>query len=208
MDQIAYSLVLAFAGALCALFLGFSLAYLLERHGKRLQVATGFVSLLPLAIPSITLGIGLIMIWNRPLADFVYERSFILIIGYVAHFIPFSVITLTSGMKQVNPHLEEAAFLVTPRWRRVIVRIVLPLLRPSLLAGGFIVFILSFGELGTTLLIIPPGKETIPIKIYNLMHYGADQMVAALSVVLVILVLAFSALFLLVRKGLTSRTGK
>ncbi len=111
-------------------------------------------------------------------------------------------------MKQVNPHLEEAAFLVTPRWRRVIVRIVLPLLRPSLLAGGFIVFILSFGELGTTLLIIPPGKETIPIKIYNLMHYGADQMVAALSVVLVILVLAFSALFLLVRKGLTSRTGK
>ena len=65
----------------------------------------------------------------------------------------------------------------------------------SLLVGGLIIFILSFGELGTTLLIVPPGRETIPLKIYNLMHYGADQMVAALSLVLIVILLAISSLF-------------
>jgi iron(III) transport system permease protein len=79
------------------------------------------------------------------------------------------------------------------------------LLRPSLITGFFIVFILSFGELGTTLLVIPPGRETIPIKIYNLMHYGAEQMVAALCVFLVATVLAFSGVFLIFHKKLTAR---
>ena len=55
-------------------------------------------------------------------------------------------------------------------------KILIPLLKPSLLAAFFIVFLLSFGDLGTTLLIIPPGRETIPIKIYNLMHYGAEKL--------------------------------
>jgi iron(III) transport system permease protein len=55
------------------------------------------------------------------------------------------------------------------------------------MAGFFIAFILSLGELGTTLLVIPPGRETIPIKIYNLMHYGADQLVAALCLILIVI---------------------
>jgi len=74
-----------------------------------------------------------------------------------------------------------------------------------LTTGFFIVFILSFGELGTTLLVIPPGRETIPIKAYNLMHYGADQLVAVLCVSLVAIVLAFSGLFLIFHKKLTTR---
>jgi iron(III) transport system permease protein len=57
------------------------------------------------------------------------------------------------------------------------------------MAAFFIVFILAFGELGTTLLGMPPGRETIPIKIYNLMHYGAEDLVAALCIILIELLL-------------------
>lgn len=207
LDQIGYSLFLASAGAACASFMAFSLSYLLERDGSRIHVALGFASFIPLAIPSITLGIGLITLWNRPLVDVVYGSSFIIIIGYVAHFLPFSVIIANSGMRQINPRLEEAAFMSNPRWGKVMTRIVLPLLRRSILAGFFIVFVLSFGELGTTLLIIPPGMETISVKIYNLMHYGAEQTVAALSLILILTILVLSGLFLLGQKSLAKRMG-
>ncbi len=204
-DQISYSLVLAASGAMMALLLAFCLSYLFERLKIRMKTILESASFIPLAIPAITLGIGLIKVWNRPIADVVYSSSLIIIFGYIARFIPFSVITVTSGFKQLNPRMEEAAHLNTPQWTRVIRKIVIPLLRPSLMTGFFIVFILSFGELGTTLLVIPPGRETIPIKIYNLMHYGAQELVAALCVSLVAIVLAFSGLFLLIYKKLTTR---
>ena len=204
-DQIAYSLILACSGAVITLVLAFSLSYLIERARIIARTPLSFATVIPLAIPGITLGIGLIKVWNRPMVDIVYASSWIIIFGYVARFIPFGAITLTSGLKQVNPRLEEAAFLSTPSWRRVMQCIVIPLLRHSLMTGFFIVFILSFGELGTTLLVIPPGMETIPIKIYNLMHYGAEQMVAALCLILVAIVLAFSGLFLVFHKRSMAR---
>jgi iron(III) transport system permease protein len=51
-----------------------------------------------------------------------------------------------------------------------------------------------------TLLVIPPGRETIVIKIYNLMHYGAEQLVAALSIILIVVILAISGCFLLLHR--------
>jgi iron(III) transport system permease protein len=74
------------------------------------------------------------------------------------------------------------------------------------MAGLFIVFILCFGELGMTLLVMPPGRETIPIKIYNLMHYGADQMVAALCLILVLFILLIAGGFLACFKKFVYRT--
>lgn len=203
-DQIGYSLILAFSGAIIALFLAFSLSYLIERAKTRIRVPLEFASFIPLAIPAITMGIGLIKVWNRPLADFVYASPLIIVIGYIARFIPFITIAAISGLKHVSQRMEEVAFLSTTRWSKVIRKIVIPLSKHSLIAGFFIVFILSFGELGTTLLVIPPGRETVPIKIYNLMHYGAEQMVAALCLILIAIILAFSGLFLAFHKKLAA----
>jgi iron(III) transport system permease protein len=50
--------------------------------------------------------------------------------------------------------------------------------------------------------VIPPGRETIVIKIYNLMHYGAEQMVAALCVILIVITLAISGFLWLLHKNL------
>ena len=68
-----------------------------------------------------------------------------------------------------------------------------PLCLPGLVAGWSIAFILCMGELGTTLLVIPPGMGTLSLKIYTLMHYGASQMVAALSYILICINLAVAA---------------
>ena len=55
-------------------------------------------------------------------------------------------------------------------WRRGI----LPQVLPSVLVSFLLIFALSAGELGTTLLICPPGQATLTLKIYNYLHYGAS----------------------------------
>jgi iron(III) transport system permease protein len=79
------------------------------------------------------------------------------------------------------------------------------MLKQNVLAVFFIVFVLSLGELSTTLLIIPPGRETIPIKIYNLMHYGAEQEVAALCLILVGIIFSIAGFFLVGYRKAESR---
>jgi len=200
--QLGYSIIMAVLGGLTMLFLGFFMAYFIE---KTTGVAKGigeFASLIPFAIPATVLGIGMIKVWNQSFTDFIYGSSLMIILGYVAHFIPFTIRIIGSSLKQLNPRLEEVASLVTNKRFRVMGRIVIPLIRPGLAAGFFIGFVLSLGDLGTTLLIMPPGRSTVPVKIYNLMHYGADQMVAALCLLLIGLILAFSWVFYLCYKRL------
>jgi iron(III) transport system permease protein len=178
--QFAYSALLAVMAALLSTAIGFILAYGIERFKTRAREVLQAFVMLPLAVPAVSVGIGLIHVWNRPIVDAVYESSAMVILGYVARFVPFAVIAALAGLKQIDVRLEEAATFATLRRLKIINQIVLRLAAPALAAGGFIVFVLSFQELGTTLLVIPPGRETVPIRIYNLMHYGADQTVAAL----------------------------
>ncbi|MGA1875583.1 MAG: ABC transporter permease subunit [bacterium] len=129
-----------------------------------------------------------------------YRSSVIIIFGYISRFIPFGFWSVGANLKQIPAHFEEAGILCTLRWSRVVRKIMMPLCKPGLMAGFFIIFILSLGELSTTLLIILPGKSTLPLKIYNLMHYGAEHMVAALSLMLIGFIVVFSALFLKIYK--------
>lgn len=198
--QIGYSIVTALLGGLSMVCLAFFISCLIERMSGQAGIFAEFATLIPFAIPATVLGIGMIKVWNRPITDIIYGSSLIIILGYVAHFIPFTIRVISSALKQVNPRLEEAGFLITNSWIMVIRKIVLPLMVPGLLAAFFIGFILSLGELGTTLLIMPPGKTTLPVKIYNLMHYGAEQMVAALCLVLIGIILIFSGIFYLTYK--------
>ena len=193
--QFAYSALLAAMAALLAAGIGFILAYGIERFKTRACEVLQAFAMLPLAVPAVSVGIGLIHVWNRPFVDAVYDSSAMVILGYVARFVPFAVIAAIAGLKQIDVRLEEVAAFATPCRLKIINRIVLRLAAPALAAGGFIVFVLSFQELGTTLLVIPPGRETVPIRIYNLMHYGADHTVAALCLLHVGLIGAATLLF-------------
>jgi iron(III) transport system permease protein len=202
--ELLFSLGLAAIGATLIILMGFFISYLIERTKGKRQIAIDIISLLPFAIPATVLGIGLIRVWNRPLFGFIYSSSIIILFGYIARFSPFTIRAISSNLKQISLSLEESASICGVRWWRRFFRILIPLSKPGLLAGWMIAFILSLGELGTTLLVIPPGEATLPIKIYNIMHYGASKLVAALSIILIIAslltILFVSAIFSLRRR--------
>jgi iron(III) transport system permease protein len=187
--QILSSVILAAAAATLMTALAFVIAYCIERSSGPFKRTLDYASLIPFAVPAVVLGIGLTTIWNRPALGLIYGTPVIVVIGYTARFIPFVVRAAGSNIKQMRPRLEEAAMLTHASWIKRAVRIVIPLCRPGLVAGWAIAFVLSMGELATTLLVTPPGEATLPIRIYTLLHYGAHQLVAALCVILVVVTL-------------------
>jgi len=183
--QIINSFILSFTAATLTVILSFFISYILEKTKWKGRKFFDFFSFIPFAIPGAMLGIGLIKIWNRPSANLVYESFIIVIIAYVARFSFLSVKAVSGSLKQINTNMEEAAILSNASWITRVLKIWFPLARSGLLAGWIITFICCMGDLGTTLLIVPPGKETLSIRIYTLMHYGAGSLVASLSLILI-----------------------
>ncbi|MFC1643456.1 ABC transporter permease [Chlamydiota bacterium] len=174
------------AATLCVVF-SFFMAYVIEKTSSKISTFADVISLLPLAMPPTIIGLGLILLWNTPLTGFIYGSSLILLIAYISTASPFAIRILCSNLKQVSPHIEEAVSLMRVNYFSGLRKIILPLIAPGLKAAWAISFILCMRELGATLLVMPPGKETIPVKIYTLMHYGAHRLVASLSIILILL---------------------
>ena len=204
-EQIISSFLLAILAALVMTLFSLFIAISMQQAKGTGRNILEYVTQIPFALPPIMLGIGLIKLWNRPLTEWIYGSSLIVILGYVAHYIPFTVRAVYSSMQQMNPRLMEAAWLVHDSRLTVTRKILLPLLSKGLLTAFFIAFVLAMGELGVTLLVIPPGSATIPIKIYNFMHYGAEATVAALCLILIVLQLLFSISLFGLGRWATSR---
>ena len=190
--QIGFSYLMAIVSAGAMTILAFFIAHAMMRSSKKIRVGLEYLTQIPFAVPPMMLGLGLIKIWNRPETTWLYSSGLIILLAYLAHFVPFTIRAVYASLQQVHPSLEEMGWLMSARPCRVIARITLPLVRHGLLTGFFIAFVLAMGELGVTLLILPPGMATIPIKIYNYMHYGAEATVAALCLILLALQWLFS----------------
>jgi iron(III) transport system permease protein len=132
-------------------------------------------------VPSTVIGIGLIGMWNRATAFGLYGTSAMLVLGYLARFVPIGGLAIAATVRSVPESHEEAAAVAGARWLRTMTRIVLPQIRIGLLAVWVISFMLAFGEVGTSILVAPPGESTLPIRVYTLTANAPPGQVAALA---------------------------
>ncbi len=183
-DELLYSTLLALLCALTTLICSIPYAYLLARHHP-LQSAIDFFALIPMAVPAALFSLGLIKAGNVFDLHYLSSSSLFCLTGLVAHFLFLAIKILQAGIEQIELQSEEVALLAGASRTKVMLRIILPQLRPSAVTAFFLVFICCFSELSATLLLVPPGRETIAVKIYNLMHYGADDMVASLCLFII-----------------------
>lgn len=137
----------------------------------------------PLAAPAGLAGAGLIWLWNRNLPVTPYGTFWMLVLAALARFTPLAVLAVAAWRGRLDPLLVDAAEVFAAP-RRAFLRVVLPQLAPGLAAGAAVVFALSLGELGASLLVAPPGASTLALRIYNYLHYGASGSVAALALCL------------------------
>lgn len=138
-----------------------------------------------LCLPATLTGIGFIALGNDFLGGLLYNSDWMPVAAAVSRFGPLAWLIGVAQKRRQNPLLCEAArFYRVSAWQRWSC-IRLPLLLPGLTAAGMTVFLLSMGELSATLLVLPPGRNTLAVKTYNLLHYGASDAVAGLCLFLV-----------------------
>ncbi len=183
---------LTFAALAATLMVGIALwlAYARARSSRRLGYLSdiGFVVLF--AVPSPIMGIGLIGLWNRPGAlGAPYGTDVMLLLAYAARFLPVAVLILAAIVRYVPVSHEEAAAVTGAGWLRTMSRIVVPQIYLGIAATWAIVFVLAFGELGTSILVAPPGESTLPIRIYTLIANTPPSSVAALALLQAVVIL-------------------
>jgi iron(III) transport system permease protein len=133
-------------------------------------------------VPSTVVGIGLIGVWNRPSPwGWFYGTGAMLVIGYLARFLPVAALAAAAAIRSVPASQEEAAAVSGSRWLRTMAQIVVPQIRLGLLAVWVITLILAFGEVGTSILVAPPGESTLPIRVYTMTANAAPGQIATLA---------------------------
>lgn len=202
-SDLANSLVWSAEAALASTALGLVLGHAIERARRRAAGrALELAALLPLATPAILLGIGTIVVWNHAATAGFYESGAMSVTLFTGRFATFSVLVLAGAAASLAPALEEAAALAGAGPAARLARIVAPSLRGSLAASFVLVFVFSMRELDAAIL-VPAANKTAILRVYNGVHFGRDEYVAALTLLLVFAILLPGLLWsLLARKRL------
>jgi iron(III) transport system permease protein len=139
---------------------------------------------LPLMFPGLVLGLA-IMVCYLNLSIGVYGTLWIMLIAYVTRFMPYGMRYNATSVLALHKELEESATMSGASWGMTFWRVVLPLLKPGLIAGWIYVVIVSMRELSSSILLYSPGSEVLSIMIWEYWQNGQYVELSALGVMLI-----------------------
>ena len=192
LTAVMVSLRIAVASALIACVIGIASAYALTRYefpGRRLLEAL-FLS--PLIVPSLVLAVGLTLFFAR---TGLLTGPWRLIAAHVVVCTPYVLRVSLPVLRRFDRSLEEAARNLGATPFQTFFLVVLPVVRPGIVAGTVLAFITSFDELVLALFLAEPGTPTLPVTIYSAVQLGFDPSVAAVSGLLIIATFAVMLLY-------------
>ena len=164
----------------------FVISYYVYRTRTRGRRMMELIGMAPLGIPGLIMGLGFLWTWLAlPLP--IYGTLWVLIIAYVARFMPEGLRATSAGMVQLHPELEESARTAGAGPLRTVARITLPLLRSSVIAGVLLVFILSIREFSAVIFLYTDETQVLPTLLFNLYRQAGSNDAAALSLMYVAL---------------------
>ncbi len=184
-DSLLRSLLYAALGASLITLLGFFLGYLIQTRAVKVWRIVDSGSIFLFALPGTVIGIGLISLWNRPLTNWLYGTFLIVLLGYVAKYSAITSRISASTLLQIPPSMEEAAQVSGIRWSKRITSIVGPLAWRGVLASWLVGFIFCLRDVEITMMVYPPGQETLPVRTLTLMANGTPELISALCVIMV-----------------------
>lgn len=181
------SLLLASSSAALAVLIGVPAALAISRYNFRGREAFVTFFTMPLMIPTVVLGLGLLLVLSPLRLTATYPG---LLAAHVVLVVPFVIRTTATSLSTLPPEYGEAAYSLGATPWRAFYRVTLPLVAPGVIAGAAIAFLVSFDEVVVTLFLVGPQFSTLPVEVFRYVEYRTDPSVAALSVVLVLVSVA------------------
>ncbi|MBE9603824.1 ABC transporter permease subunit [Acetobacteraceae bacterium H6797] len=181
------SIKLAAATILVALAIALPAAFALVRGRFKGREAVGAFMMLPLALPGIAIGLGML----RLLQWFAEIPAFLGVLGvHVVLVAPFVLAMLRASVATLDRSLEEAAGGLGATPLRVFFRVVLPQLAPAIVVAGMLGLLISFGEVTVTAFLTNARLQTLPVRIYAEATFSLENTVNAISTLIILLTIA------------------
>lgn len=186
-DAIFNSLTLGLSSALITMFAGVIISYVIVKMKVRGKGILEFLGMLPFSVPGSVIALGVILAWSGKFGVNLYNTIWIILVAYIARYMAFSLKANSAALEQVHDSLVEAARACGATMWQALKDIVLPLVRPGMLAAFFLIFLPSLRELTVSILLYAPTTRTIGVAIYTLNEDGETVVSAALAGVTLIL---------------------
>jgi len=195
LDSIWVSLRVAFFVSLLSVGVGTCAAFLFEQEDFRFKPLLYFLTIAPLVIPGVILGISILMfsttlgntfedVWQWDIALF-RPGFWLVVLGQFSFIATLVTLVVSARLKKFDRTLEEAALNLGANRFEVIWFITLRFLRPAVIGAGAVAFLMSFENFNTTLFLV--GSETtLPINLYLQVRDGSTPVINAISFLLIV----------------------
>lgn len=180
LDAILVSFALAGAATLLSIIFGMPLALYIASRG-RFSGTLKLLNELSMVVPTVTIGLSLSLFWAGKA-----DEAVVLVLAHTAMIFPYFVSAVIEVLSEMDSNLSEAARSLGARPFHAFRTIVLPLIRPTLIAGIVVAFMRSVSETGGTLA-VSKHIQTIPLLIVNLSKAHHDAQAASAAVLLAVL---------------------
>jgi len=176
--------------------LGVLVAYLLARRPSRAHALLDGLIMLAYAIPGTVVGVGLIVVYNRP-PVVLTGTWIILLVSYFIRHLPYPVRSCTAMLQQIDIRVEEASVSLGVPPFRTFFKVTIPLMFPAIISGAALCWMTTIGELSSSILLYSGPWATMSVAIFTEVfsnHFGTASALAS-----ILIAAAFVPLFLTYR---------
>jgi iron(III) transport system permease protein len=203
-NSIRVAALTAVAGTALA-FVG---GYVVEKCRTAASGPLYLVSVLPVSVPGMVLGLAYIFTFNAPGSPLnaLYGTLAILIISNVVHYFTVGFLTATTALKQMDAEFENVGASLGVPFYRTFWRVTVPIALPSIVAISMYFFLNAMVTLSAVVFIIAPGTELAAVAVLLMDDAGDTAQAAAMSVLIIATGLAVRSVYWLAMRDITART--
>lgn len=181
------SLIIASLTTALSVVLGTGGAWILHRYRFRFAKSLQTLIALPMVMPEILMGVSLLIFFTV----IHWQLGFTtVIIAHTTFCFPFVLVAVQARLQGLDPSLEEAALDLGATPLKAFWLVIIPSLRPALLAGGLMAFTLSMDEIIVTVFTTGAASVTLPLRIFGMAKVGLNPMLNALSALFIVVTAA------------------
>jgi iron(III) transport system permease protein len=159
-------------------------AWIVVRFPGRLSSVLNLATFTPIAVPSVIIGLALILVYlSIPIG--LYGTIWIIAIAHITRYLSYGSRTMIASQVQIHKELEEASYTCGASFRMTLRKVIMPILLPALVSLWLWVALHSIRELSAAVLLASSNNTVISTLIWTQYHEGEVGVAYALSVILI-----------------------
>jgi iron(III) transport system permease protein len=202
------SLGVAALTAVAGTVITFAGAYLVEKGRTAVGGVLALLSLLPVSIPGMVLGLAYIFAFNAPgsVLNGLYGTLAILVVSNLVHYFTVPFLTATTSLKQMDAEFENVSASLGVPFPRTFWRVTLPIALPTVVGISMYFFLNAMVTLSAVVFLVAPGTELAAVAVLLLDDAGETAQATAMSVLIIGLGLLTRLVYWALLRGVTRRT--